>query len=238
MRIHRFYIKKLENTVNLIEDEGVIHQLLNVFRYKTGDSIAVFNESLGEWEVEIEELTKKKLSFKYTRQVKEGLHPEVEGGASRKKTTLYMSIIKNSNFDLVVEKATELGIGEVIPVLSERTVKTNLNYDRLNKIVQEATEQSGRIDLMKVGEILTLNDAIAQSKLYSEQVFFGHINEANMSHIDAAKSSALFVGPEGGWTDEEVQIFIKENILPISLGQYVLRAETAAIVGGSKLLNL
>lgn len=238
MRIHRFYIKNLENTTNHVEDEELIHQLISVFRYKTGDTIAVFNEGLGEWEVQLEELNKKKLSFKFIKQIKEGLHQDVEGDGKRKKTTLYMSIIKNSNFDLVVEKATELGIGEVVPILSERTVKTNLNQDRLNKIVREATEQSGRIDLMKVGEIITLNEAIAQSKLYSEQVFFGHINEANMSHIDAAKNSALFIGPEGGWTDEEVQTFIKENILPLSLGQYVLRAETAAIVGGAKLLNL
>ncbi len=237
MRIHRFYIKNLQSTDNVIDDQAVIHQLNNVFRYGKGDTIAVFNEGLGEWEVVIDNISKKELSFTYTRQIKEGLHPEVEGEA-RKKTTLYMSIIKNSNFDLVVEKATELGIGEVVPVLSDRTVKTKLNYERLLKIVQEATEQSGRLDLMKVGEILSLNDAIAQSKLYADQVFFGHINPASMNRVDASKSSALFIGPEGGWTDEEVAVFIKENILPLSLGQYVQRAETAAIVGGAKLLNL
>ncbi len=238
MRIHRFYIKDLTNAISFIEDEELIHQLSSVFRYKTGDTIALFNEGLGEWEVTIDTLTKKKLSFTYVKQIKDGLHNEVEGEGSKRKTTLFLSIIKNSNFDLVVEKAAELGIGEIVPILAERTVKTNLNYDRLHKIVQEATEQSGRIDLMSIGEILTLNDAIAQSKLYSEQVFFGHINAANMSHIDAAKSSAIFIGPEGGWTDAEVENFTKENILPISLGQYILRAETAAIVGAAKLLNV
>lgn len=237
MRIHRFYIKNLQSTENTIDDQTVIHQLSNVFRYGKGDTVAVFNESLGEWEVEIDTMTKKHMSFTYVRQIKDGLHPEVEG-ETRKKTTIYMSIIKNSNFDLVVEKATELGIGEVVPVLSDRTVKTKLNYERLLKIVQEATEQSGRMDLMKVGEILSLSDALAQSKLYAEQVFFGHINPANMNKVDAAKSSALFIGPEGGWTDEEVNMFTKENILPLSLGQYVQRAETAAIVGSVKLLNV
>ncbi|MEN9604596.1 MAG: hypothetical protein RJB39_281 [Candidatus Parcubacteria bacterium] len=238
MRIHRFYIKDLTNVSSFIEDEDIIHQLSHVFRYKTGDTIAVFNESLGEWEAEIIDFHKKKLSFKFTKQIKDGLHTVVEGEAATKKTTLFMSIIKNSNFDLVVEKSTELGVGEIVPILAERTVKTSLNYDRLNKIIKEATEQSGRIDLMKIGDILTLNDAISQSKLYSEQVFFGHINSANMSHLDSAKSSALFIGPEGGWTDAEVENFIKENILPFSLGQYILRAETAAIVGGSKMVGL
>lgn len=232
MKIHRFYIKDLDTTSDSINDIPVVHQIHNVLRYKAGDVLNVFNENIGEWEIEIKDIHKKVIHFLYKRQVK--IEPAKEVQA--KKTVLYMSIIKNSNFDLVIEKAVELGATEVIPVLTERTVKTKLNMDRLRKIALEATEQCGRIDLMKVGEITVLHDAIAQSRLYSEQVFFGHINDANMNHPDVSKSSALFIGPEGGWSEEEVGLFIKENILPISLGQYVLRAETAAIVGISKII--
>ena len=232
MRIHRFYIKELDNTSSFIEDADLIHQLTHVFRYKTGDIVSVFNEKLGEWEAEITDIHKKRLSFKYIRQTK----IENPAEAVSNKSVLYMSIIKNSNFDLVVEKATELGITEVVPITTERTIKTKLNYSRLNKIIQESTEQCGRIDLMKVGEILVLSDAIAQAKLYSEEVFFGHINDANMNHPDPAKNNALFVGPEGGWSEEEIALFSKEKIVPISLSQNVLRAETAAIIGASRLV--
>ena len=83
---------------------------------------------------------------------------------------------------------------------------------------------------------MVLNDVIAQAKLYSEEVFFGHINDANMTHPDPAKNNALFIGPEGGWSEKEIALFAKENIVPISLSQNILRSETAAIVGASKLV--
>ncbi len=232
MKIHRFYIKDLDTTSDSINDTAIVHQIHSVLRYKTGELLNVFNENIGEWEIEIKDIHKKAIHFIYKRQIKIESAKEVQS----KKTVLYMSIIKKSNFDLVVEKAVELGATEVIPVLTERTIKTKLNMERLQKIALEATEQCGRIDLMKIGDIMGLHDAIAQSKLYSEQVFFGHINDANMNHPDVSKSDALFIGPEGGWSEEEVRLFTKENILPISLGQYVLRAETAAIVGISKII--
>ena len=233
MKMHRFYIKDFSVLDSTIHDEELCHQLSKVLRYKTGDIIYVFNEDVGEWQVSIKDMKKGRVVFEKIQQVK--IEPPKD--AYRPRKILFMSVIKNSNFDLVVEKAVELGITEVIPVITERTVKTNLNTERLRKIIKEATEQCGRIDLMKVaGDILVLHDAIAQAKLYADQVFFGHINDASMNRPESSKSCALFVGPEGGWSDKEVQLFINENALPISLGQYVLRAETAAIVGCSRVI--
>lgn len=232
MKIHRFYVSELRETQTELKDKDLIHQLVSVLRYRTGDTLHVFNEMIGEWEVQIEKITREHVSFTYTQHIKVGNLNETQNN----KSVLYMSIIKNSNFDLVVEKAVELGIGEVVPVLTERTVKTSLNMERLGKIIKEATEQCGRVDLMKIGDVLVLHDAVARAKLYSEQVFFGHVNDANMNHPDPSKSNSLFIGPEGGWSDAEIELFKKENILPISLGQYVLRAETAAIVGSSRLV--
>ncbi len=233
MKTHRFYVKDFSVLDSTVHDGELHHQLSKVLRYKTGDIVHVFNEDVGEWQVSIKDMKKGKVVFEKIQQVK--IEPPKDTYRPRK--ILYMSVIKNSNFDLVVEKATELGITEIIPVVTERTIKTGINTDRLKKIIKEATEQSGRIDMMKIGgDVIVLHDAIAQAKLYADQVFFGHINDASMNHPESAKSCALFIGPEGGWTDKEVQLFVNENVLPISLGKYVLRAETAAIVGCSRII--
>ena len=233
MKMHRFYVKDFTVLDSTIHDAELHHQLAKVLRYKTGDVIYVFNEDVGEWQVSIRDMKKGKIVFDKIQQIK----IESPKDAYRPRKILCMSVIKNSNFDIVVEKAVELGITEIMPVVTERTVKTSLNVDRLRKIIKEATEQCGRIDLMKMaGDILVLHDAVAQVKLYVDQVFFGHINDASMNHPESSKSCALFIGPEGGWSDKEIQLFVNENVLPISLGQYVLRAETAAIVGCSRII--
>ncbi len=231
MKIHRFYIDNIdispENTIVTQETE-LIHQLKNVFRYKPGQIIHIFNEQVGEIEVEIAKIDKKDMSFKYNKQIQ-----QADSDKSHKKVSLYMSIIKNSNFDLVIEKAVELGISEIIPVISERVIKNKLNYERLHKIVKEATEQSGRIQLMKIGGTVELNDAIISAKEYSGRVYFGSVIEHegskyNISNKD--KHVSIFIGPEGGYSDEEIGIFNKQKIQPVRLGDFVLRAETAAIV--------
>jgi 16S rRNA (uracil1498-N3)-methyltransferase len=144
-----------------------------------------------------------------------------------------MSIIKNGNFDLVVEKAVELGVEEIIPVITERTVKGNLNIIRINKIIKEATEQSGRLSLMKIGNTLDLNDSIKKAGVDSNAVYFGSVDENDSVKQDNKQFSgkiSVFIGPEGGYSDDEINSFVENKITPLRLGDYVLRAETAAIV--------
>jgi len=231
MKIHRFYMPHIdileENTIVTYEID-LIHQLKNVFRYKTGQVIHIFNEEKGELEVELASIDKKQMSFKYIRQIKT---PDSQNDT--RKVSLYMSIIKNSNFDLIIEKAVELGVSQVIPVVSERTIKNNLNYERLRKIIKEATEQSGRVELMKIEETVDLKTGIEAAKNHSEMVYFGSVieNEAfTYKTGESYKVVGIFIGPEGGYSDQETVLFIKEGIHPIRLGNHVLRAETAAIV--------
>jgi 16S rRNA (uracil1498-N3)-methyltransferase len=233
MRIHRFYIEKIEissKNIFVTQETLFIHQLKNVFRYKLGQKIHVFNEITGEIEVEIFEIGKKDMSFKYIRHI----NNIINNKESNKNVCLYMSIIKNSNFELIVEKAVELGVFEIIPVITERTIKNNLNIQRINKIIKEATEQSGRVDLMKIRDVVNLKNAIKIAKDNSTMVYFGSLDE-NDSIINIDKKHnqveiALFIGPEGGFSDEELSIFKDKYIKPLRLGRYVLRAETAAIV--------
>lgn len=232
MRIHRFYIENIdinpENTL-VTQETDFIHQLKNVFRYKLGQKIHVFNEKMGEIEVEISEIGKKDMSFKYIRH----LNNLVDSKETGKDICLYMSIIKNSNFELIVEKAVELGVGKIIPVITERSIKNNLNFQRINKIIKEATEQSGRVDLMKIGDVVDFKNAIKIAKDVSDIVYFGSLDQNDFINKDKKNNQveiAIFIGPEGGFSDEELSMFKSENINPLSLGKHVLRAETAAIV--------
>ncbi len=232
MRIHRFYIKNIdissENTVVTQETE-LIHQLKNVLRYKLGQKILFFNDKIGEIEVEILEIGKKDMSFKYIRQISN----IIDNNELGKSVSLYVSIIKNSNFELIIEKAVELGVVEIIPITTERSMKNSLNAQRINKIIKEATEQSGRIDLMKIGDIVDLKNAIKTAKDVSDIVYFGSLKEKDQEtkvKKNNQKKIAVFIGPEGGFSDEELSLFKSENINPLRLGKYVLRAETASIV--------
>ncbi len=254
MRIHRFYLKGLVGGMGdevrvPVSGEGagsdghndqhnmaLIHQWRDIFRMKAGDRLSVFNESAGEWTGEFTDLDKKKGAT--IRLLSQTGTPE--GSFPKKDISLYMALIKNSNFDLVVEKATELGVSRIIPVSTERTIKANLNFERLNKLAIEATEQSGRMSPPQICEIMDLASAISHAKNSlagtADSVFFGHIAPGNPAPATGQSAvAALFIGPEGGWSESEIGLFEKEGVLPMDLGQFVLRAETAAIVGVSRL---
>jgi 16S rRNA (uracil1498-N3)-methyltransferase len=248
MRLHRFYLADFSPAIGTEfrigfetgegheREEQLIHQWRDIFRMSKGDRVIIYNEKIGEWLAEFISLERKK-GATLTWIEQDRVASTELGSLPQTKTTLYMAIIKNSNFDLVIEKATELGVTSIIPIKTNRTIKSGLNFDRLNKLAIEASEQSGRMDIPVIGEITELKDAITDAKKTNDTVFFGHITDKNIeAGVKSTTSKAIFIGPEGGWTDEEIEFFIKENVTPLALGQFVLRAETAAIVGVSKLV--
>ena len=222
------------------QETKLIHQLKNVFRYNIGQKLNLFNQNVGEIEVEIVDINKKDMSFKYIRHIKNNYI------SNKRHVNLYMSIIKNNNFDFVVEKAVELGVNCITPIICDRTVKNNLNMERLNKIIIEATEQSGRLDLMKLNNSINFNQSLFD--IFSpdnEFGFFGCIDfevldkESVLKHILSSKKDiSIFIGPEGGFSESEIDIFKDKNILPFNFNSNVLRAETAAIVGCGIILNM
>lgn len=232
MRTHRFYIENINKLypgdTYVTQETDFIHQLKNVFRFKIGQKVTVFNQNIGEMEVELISINKKDMSFICIRQIKEcGISKNV-----KRHVSLYMSIIKNSNFDLVVEKAVELGVQKIVPIITERTVKNDLNITRLNRIIKEAAEQSGRMDLMTIDKVLLFKDSISKSKSENDTVYFGSIDFDGYTKNTNTQDNniAVFIGPEGGFSEYETSVFTSNDIKPIGLGSYVLRAETAAIV--------
>ena len=147
------------------------------------------------------------------------------------ETLLCLSILKNDHFELAVQKATEVGITSIVPILTKRTVKLNVKADRLRKIVKEAAEQSHRGVLPIVREPLYFPDALIEARDRGTALFFDGATDAkDVTAIKTKGPSYLFIGPEGGWDDAERVLARDAKAQTVTLGPTTLRAETAAII--------
>src|SRR3989344_4651486 len=152
MRLHRFYVLQPLGEEVVINDVSTIKQWTKVFRYKKADFVVLFDGVGSDGTYSIESISPKECVL-LRAKVSPSYIPE-------KKVTLYVSIIKKDNFELVVQKATELGITTIIPILSERSEKKNLNEKRLQKIAIESSEQCGRGDIPTIMPIVSLSHVL------------------------------------------------------------------------------
>lgn len=231
MRIHRFYSKTpiTEKTFD-ISDKELVHQWKSVFRYNVGSQVIVFDGSGVDYLCMISSLRSLGATLGVIREMK-------NENSKKKNLWLCAGIIKKDNFEMVVEKATEIGVSHIVPILCERTEKKNLNMERLQKIAVEASEQSGRGDIPFIHEVIKLTDLLDKD-LLPNTAFYLNMSGAPLREKinDEMKDIAVFVGPEGGWSEDESEFFEKHNILAVSLGEQVLRAETASVAISSLLL--
>lgn len=223
----RFVVKEeniyLEENDIIIMGEEVHH--INVLRYNVGDTVYI-----NEYEVEITKLLKDRLEGAVI-----GTMPLI--GVPKVEITLIQSYLKSDKMDYVVQKAVELGAKNIIPVITKNTIVKFENKDkvkkqeRLNKIAKEAVEQCGRGDLVEVADIVNIKEIYFNSY---DKVFVCHEKSSvklkdEISKIKDIKKIAVIIGPEGGLDDTEVNELLKlENVVDISLGERILRAETAS----------
>jgi 16S rRNA (uracil1498-N3)-methyltransferase len=239
MRLHRFYItEKVGDKAELaINSTELINQVQRVFRLGKGDHIVVFDGSGFDYECEIMNIEAKSsvLTLKVSKSTPSRFMPSRE-------VYLYQAIVKKDNFEWIVEKATELGVTHIIPVMAEHSEKKSLNEERLKKIAIEASEQSGRGTVPEIGEIVKLEDVVTARRDLAEVkriVFHTAANSRLCNDDDSSRSLlavAVFIGPEGGWSEKEVSMFHENNFDIFCLGEQVLRAETAAITALSLVL--
>lgn len=151
----------------------------------------------------------------------------------KREVWLYSSLIKKDKFEWVVEKGTEIGVSHFVPVISERSEKKNLNLERLKRILVEAAEQSGHAVLPTLHPVVSLKEAL--ETLSVPAIFFDAAG-AVFTHSASENTVAVFIGPEGGWSEKEKEIFGEKNIPSLSLGTMTLKSETAALAAASLLL--
>jgi len=228
MKLHRF-IGDFNLTADSLfpEEKELIHQLKSVLKIKQGEKI-ILCDGKGQ-EASFSVMFQEK-GFVFYRE-----GDIVPAWMPLKKLTLCLAILKKENFELVVQKATELGIARIIPVLSERTVKTNLNMARITKIAKEAAEQSGRGDVPEILGIFSFKECLALEG--NKVILQPTCKNKSVFNLNA---EIIFVGPEGGWTDEEILSAKQAGASCVSFGPMIMRAETAAIIASfafSQLLN-
>lgn len=234
MRLHRFIGDfDLNKSPLKIKDSELVNQIRNVLRLEKGAEFILSDGDLNEARVIILEMTKDTVEVDISEKLKNENEPE-------QNVALYCSILKKENFELVVQKATEIGVREIIPVISSRTIKLDVRLDRLKKIINEAGEQSGRGILPNLREPIKFEDAIKEA--YSSDklnILFDKSGESltTLNRQNNKGRIGIWIGPEGGWTDQEIESAKSAGFKILNLGKLTLRAETAAITSSFIIVN-
>lgn len=204
-------------------NEEQAHYLLHVLRLTNGDIIKVFDGASGEYTAEITQCTKKSCQLLIKEKIREQTHsPDV---------WLLFAPVKKDKTDFILAGATELGVSKIIPTITQRTVCERIKKERFEAQVIEASEQSRRLDIPSVMPAQELNKVIENWP--EDRILFFMDETGNgenvLSSFDAkGKKAAILVGPEGGFSEDELNLLRKKNFTKaVSLGPRILRAETA-----------
>lgn len=208
-----------QNAVLELNGEHV-HYLKNVLRKGQGDFVRVFNGVDGEWLTRIEMLKKKSGSLVFKECLRQQTHNE-------RLITLYFSPIQKVRMDVLVEKAVELGVHVLVPMITNRTEHRNVNEKRLRAQIIEASEQCERLDIPFLEGVRFFRDCL----IGDVYVCLERCDEARSIHeYDFSHGGAFMIGPVGGFDDDERKMLHgSEGIKLVSLGDRVLRCETAAV---------
>lgn len=222
MRLHRFFVSQPLGEDVVIDTVSLIDQWKKVFRYTAGQEVILFNGDGFEVVYEIKELSKSQASLERKRTD--------TGVVPKKSISLYVSLIKKDNVELLTQKAVELGVSSIHFIVSSRVEKRHISFERLRIIATEALEQCLRADTFTIHEPVSLEAALASTENVSRFV----LQMGGEPFLEATRKSnghpqVFFVGPEGGWSPEDLALFNNHSVPAVSLSHHVLRAETSAI---------
>jgi 16S rRNA (uracil1498-N3)-methyltransferase len=227
MKLQRFFVKNKAKVGEdlVVADAALSHQLGKVFRMKVGESVVLFDGDGFEYVSTIASLRKDGAVFHIEKS-----HPSIT--SPKIALHVYPALIKKDKLEWVLQKATELGAASFHPVIADRSEKLGFDENRAEKIVREATEQSG---WGRVPEIF----APVKLEMAVESAENPYVLEAGGKKIseDFPKTISVFIGPEGGWSDAEKEYLSARKIPTISLGEQILRAETASVAIASLFLS-
>lgn len=216
--------------VNVALDPAQANYLGNVMRKDVGDEVLVFDGASGEWLARISEAGKKRMTLTIECQTR--------AAETLPDLVLAFAPVKRAQTDWLVEKATELGVAALQPVMTRRTVAERVKLERLRSIAIEAAEQCGRTLVPHIADPLPL-DRFLEGRGERTLYFADENGGAPVSAAFQPGPAAILVGPEGGWTDEErAAVRAAPNAVAVSLGPRILRAETAALAAVTAYMAL
>ncbi len=216
------------------------HQVCHVLRLRPGDTIVVLDDSGTEYDVTLTTVDRKETTGQVTSRHR-------ARGEPRAELTLFQSLLAREKFEWVLQKGTELGVTQFVPVLTERslvrtkTIEEN-KLDRWQRILMEAAEQSHRGHIPQLEPLIPFDQAVLRLRDY-DRCIIAAPSEGAATLRDALKditrspaSVAVMIGPEGGFTEEEVALACEKGAVRVGLGPRILRTETAATVACALIL--
>jgi 16S rRNA (uracil1498-N3)-methyltransferase len=226
----RFFVEQFaENTAVLVGDPA--HHLGHVLRAQAGQ-LYELSDGSAAWLARVESVGRSRVEFALLEQLPES-QPAVE-------VTLLLSIVKFEAFEWAIEKATELGVSKIVPLAAARSEKGLLaaagkRAQRWQKILLESSQQSRRLGIPQLDDVAKPAQAFAAASTEFRLMLSERSDASSMRQVferdaaAAAPTAALAIGPEGGWTDDEFTSARAANFHEASLGQLILRTETAVI---------
>ena len=218
--IRLFFSESLYINLKSKLDKTQSHYIHKVMRIKEGQNFSLFNQS-GEFEAKIENILKGIVEFSVKKKLRSSDNP--------REIWLAFTPIKLNYLNLMIQKATELGVTRFIPLLSDRTVVRKINEKRVKKIIVEASEQSNRLNLPVLDKLKKLEEFLKEN--IDTTILFGDLNSDNKKiDIQSDEPICVLIGPEGDFSIKEREIISKmKNIIPLNINKNILRSETAAI---------
>jgi 16S rRNA (uracil1498-N3)-methyltransferase len=208
--------------------EAQSHYLANVLRAEAGETLRVFDGVNGEWRADVTKISRKAVVLTARAQTRQQA-PEPDAW-------LCFALLKRAKTDMVVEKATELGVSVIQPIITARTNADHVNLERLRAIAVEAAEQCERLEVPEIRPPVPLARLIADWPA-ARPLFIADERRTGTLLGGAGGPVALMTGPEGGFTEAELEAIGRTpQVTRVSLGARILRAETAAIAGLALLL--
>jgi 16S rRNA (uracil1498-N3)-methyltransferase len=221
--IRLFHPEKItENTKGSLSKEHT-HYVVNVMRLKRGSNLNFFNKD-GEWLSEIICLDRDKVEVKFLNKIKDSINSS--------NIELAICLVKKSPMETILQKATELGINKITPLISERTEVKEINFERANKIIVEATEQSNQLVPPQISKVTKLKDFLKTLDSSSKLLFADVNSKDNLKSevLKEAKTLSILIGPEGDFSPQERELILaSSNLTSFTLSKNILRTDTAVI---------
>lgn len=237
--MYKFFVDNnsiIDNKV-FIYGENANH-IINSLRCKIGEKIEISSGDGFDYLCSIEEVLKDKVIAKIIDCFGNESEPNI-------KITLYQGLPKAEKMELIIQKCVELGIDEIVPINTNRTIvkldgKEDKKLKRWNKISEVAAKQSRRGKIPKIQPIINFDKAIKEAFKNNLNIIpYEKETKNNIKSIIKnfkGKNIGVFIGPEGGFSEKEIELAINNNIMPITLGKRILRTETAGFITTAILL--
>jgi 16S rRNA (uracil1498-N3)-methyltransferase len=240
MALPFFYKEDIDlTTTNVVLDEATSKHIVQVLRMQNGEQLQLTNGKGNLFTAEITDDNRKKCAVTIVKTINHQL--------STINITIAISLIKNTTrFEWFLEKATEVGVTEIIPLICERTEKTNFKMERMKSILVSAMLQSQQCWLPVLHQPAPYKKLLEGFKTLQElemqQKFIAHCEDENnkvsltSKLLNPSTSKLILLGPEGDFTKNEIELALQNNFIPVALGETRLRTETAGVVAATILI--